>query len=36
MLDTELLVKMKKGKGFDKNKPIYESMMSIFMPGDKI
>jgi hypothetical protein len=37
MLDQELLVKMKKGKGgFDKNLPIYEYSLSIFMPGDKI
>jgi len=26
----------KKGGGFDKNKPIFEGMTAIFMPGDKI
>jgi len=36
MLDQELFVKMKKGKGFDPNLPIYEHSLSIFMPGDKI
>lgn len=36
MLDSELLVKMKKGKSFDRNLPIYEHSLSIFMPGEKI
>lgn len=36
MLDSELLIKMKKGKGFDKTQPIFENGMQVFYPGDKI
>jgi len=36
MLDSELLIKMRKGKGFDKTQPIFESGMEVFYPGDKI
>jgi hypothetical protein len=36
MLNAELLIKMKKGKGFDKTQPIYEHSLHIFMPGDKV